>query len=122
MQMTDRPATDIRKVLPGLFLALLLAMLDSTIVSTALPTISGDLGSFHLLSWVVVAYLLTSTVTSPLWGNLSDLFGRKQGKFLGVGERNRGTCVRLNGRAGQWPSVSRPAEPSGGRIVRPARR
>lgn len=77
MQTIDQPATDLRKVLPGLLLALLLAMLDSTIVSAALPTISGDLGGFHLLSWVVVAYLLTSTVTTPLWGKLSDLFGRK---------------------------------------------
>lgn len=77
MQSTNSSTTQINRVLPGLLLALLLAMLDSTIVSAALPTIAGDLGGFHLLSWVVVAYLLTSTVSTPLWGKLSDLFGRK---------------------------------------------
>jgi EmrB/QacA subfamily drug resistance transporter len=55
----------------------LLASLDQTIVSTALPTIVGDLGGIEHLSWVVTAYLLTSTVVSPLYGKLGDLYGRK---------------------------------------------
>src|SRR6187397_2547325 len=62
----------------GLLLAMLLASLDQTIVSTALPTIVGDLGGLDRLSWVVTAYLLAATVTIPLWGRASDLFGRKR--------------------------------------------
>jgi EmrB/QacA subfamily drug resistance transporter len=61
----------------GLLLAMLLASLDQTIVATALPTIVGDLGGLDQLSWVVTAYLLGATVTMPLWGRASDLYGRK---------------------------------------------
>src|ERR1700704_3753287 len=69
--------TSIRAVLGALFLALLLAALDQTIVSTALPTIVGELGGLTHLSWVVTAYLLSSTVVTPLYGKLGDLHGRK---------------------------------------------
>src|SRR3954468_20458729 len=62
----------------GLLLAMLLASLDQTIVSTALPTIVGDLGGIDRLAWVVTAYMLAATVTIPLWGRLSDLYGRKR--------------------------------------------
>src|SRR5689334_25082180 len=55
----------------------LLAALDQTIVATALPTIAGDLHGLSHLSWVVTAYLLASTVSTPLWGKLGDLYGRK---------------------------------------------
>src|SRR5438874_178713 len=55
----------------------LLAALDQTIVATALPTIVGDLGGLSHLSWVVTAYLLTSTISVPLYGKISDLYGRK---------------------------------------------
>src|SRR6476661_3510740 len=58
-------------------LVALLASLDQTIVSTALPTIVGDLGGVEHLSWVVTAYLLASTVVTPLYGKLGDLYGRK---------------------------------------------
>jgi len=58
-------------------LAMVLASLDQTIVSTALPTIVGELGGLKSLSWVVTAYLLTSTVSTPLYGKLGDLYGRK---------------------------------------------
>ena len=57
---------------------LLLAALDQTIVSTALPTIVGDLGGISHLSWVVTAYLLAATITGPLYGKLGDLYGRKK--------------------------------------------
>jgi len=57
---------------------MLLASLDQTIVSTALPTIVGDLGGLAQLSWVVTAYLLASTASTPLWGKLGDLYGRKR--------------------------------------------
>src|ERR1700753_2938742 len=64
-------------VMGGLMLVILLASLDQTIVSTALPTIVGDLGGLEHLSWVVTAYLLAVTVVTPLYGKLGDLFGRK---------------------------------------------
>jgi EmrB/QacA subfamily drug resistance transporter len=78
---TEKSTSDIRTVLPGLLLAMLLAMLDATIVSTALPAVVGDLGGFDQLSWVVAAYLLTSTVSTPVWGKLGDQYGRK-GLFI----------------------------------------
>src|SRR6476619_4315711 len=58
-------------------LVMLLASLDQTIVSTALPTIVGDLGGLTHLSWVVTAYLLAVTVVTPIYGKLGDLYGRK---------------------------------------------
>ncbi|HEX7122797.1 MAG TPA: MDR family MFS transporter [Gemmatimonadaceae bacterium] len=61
----------------GLMLALLLAALDSTIVSTALPTIVGELGGLERLAWVVTAYLLGNTIVTPLYGKLGDLHGRR---------------------------------------------
>jgi EmrB/QacA subfamily drug resistance transporter len=64
-------------VFSGLMLGMLLAALDQTIVATALPTIVGDLGGLDHLSWVVTAYLLTSTASTPLYGKVSDLVGRK---------------------------------------------
>jgi EmrB/QacA subfamily drug resistance transporter len=67
----------VRLIFGALMLVLLLASLDQTIVSTALPTIVGDLGGLSKLSWVVTAYLLTATVVGPLYGKLGDLYGRK---------------------------------------------
>src|ERR687887_1047430 len=74
------PATDRRSVLlvvSGLMLVMLLASLDQTIVSTALPTIVSELGGLEHLSWVVTAYLLAVTAVTPLYGKLGDLYGRK---------------------------------------------
>src|SRR6266568_5423044 len=64
-------------VFVALALGMFLAALDQTIVSTALPTIVGDLGGLQHLSWVVTAYLLASTITGPLYGKFGDLYGRK---------------------------------------------
>src|SRR6187431_1424031 len=76
---TDRSeqAPRVRLIFGALMLVLLLASLDQTIVSTALPTIVGDLGGIEHLSWVVTAYLLASTVVGPLYGKLGDLYGRR---------------------------------------------
>ena len=74
--MTESPQR-VRLIFGALMLVLLLAALDQTIVSTALPTIVGDLGGLDHLSWVVTAYLLTATVSGPLYGKLGDLYGRK---------------------------------------------
>ena len=62
----------------GLMLGLFLATLDQTIVGVALPTIVGEFHRADLLSWVITAYLLTSTISTPLFGKASDLFGRKR--------------------------------------------
>ncbi|MFI7642090.1 MDR family MFS transporter [Nonomuraea sp. NPDC049400] len=66
----------------GLMLGMFLAMLDGLIVGTALPTITGELGGVDRLSWVVTAYLLATAATTPIWGKLGDLYGRK-GMFMG---------------------------------------
>ncbi|MEA2754248.1 MAG: hypothetical protein QOJ54_537 [Aliidongia sp.] len=73
-----------RLVFAGLLLALTLAALDQNIVGTALPRIVGDLGGLAHLSWVVTAFLLTSTATTPLYGKLSDMKGRKPLFFVAI--------------------------------------
>jgi MFS family permease len=65
-------------IIGALMTGMLLAALDQTIVATALPTIVGDLGGASHLSWVVTAYLLASTASTPLWGKLGDMYGRKR--------------------------------------------
>ncbi|HEX3488413.1 MAG TPA: MDR family MFS transporter [Streptosporangiaceae bacterium] len=72
-----RPRGGLLIIYTALMLAILLAALDQTIVSTALPTIVGDLGGLSHLSWVVTAYLLATTASTPLWGKLGDQYGRK---------------------------------------------
>ncbi len=74
---SNQNQASIRAVFGALFLALWLAALDQTVVSTALPTMVADLGGLSYLSWVVTAYLLTSTVAGPLYGKFGDLYGRK---------------------------------------------
>jgi EmrB/QacA subfamily drug resistance transporter len=73
-----RPRREILVVFAALMLAVLLAALDSTIVATALPTITAELGGLDQLSWVVTGYLLASTISTPLYGKLGDLYGRKR--------------------------------------------
>src|SRR5438067_2458466 len=62
-----------------------MAAMEMTVVSTAMPTVVGDLGGIHFYSWVFTAYLLTSTVTVPLYGKLADLYGRKPVLLFGIG-------------------------------------
>jgi len=69
---------ELRTVIAGLMLALMLASLDQNIVGTALPRIVGDLGGLSHLSWVVTAFVLTSTISTPLYGKLSDMYGRRR--------------------------------------------
>ncbi|MER5889192.1 MDR family MFS transporter [Streptomyces sp. NPDC001941] len=68
----------VRVVLLALMIAMLLAMLDNMIVGTAMPTIVGELGGLEHLSWVVTAYTLATAASTPIWGKLGDMFGRKQ--------------------------------------------
>ncbi|WP_435864415.1 DHA2 family efflux MFS transporter permease subunit [Streptomyces phaeochromogenes] len=74
----EHPKGGVLVSIGALLLGLLLAALDQTIVSTALPTIVSDLGGLDHLSWVVTAYLLASTAATPLWGKLGDQYGRKK--------------------------------------------
>ncbi|WP_329104166.1 MFS transporter [Micromonospora sp. NBC_01699] len=74
-QAVARP--NIRVVLAGLMIAMMLAMLDNMIVSTALPRIVGEFGGLNHFTWVVTAYVLGTTVSTPIWGKLGDLYGRK---------------------------------------------
>jgi EmrB/QacA subfamily drug resistance transporter len=82
---TQAPLTGraLTTVFAALMLGMFLAALDQTIVSTALPTIVGDLGGLNHLSWVVTSYLLASTVSTPIYGKLGDMYGRKP-VFLGA--------------------------------------
>ena len=64
-------------VMGGLMVGMFLSALDQSIVGTALPRITSDLGGLDKLSWVVTAYLLTATASTPLWGKISDLYGRR---------------------------------------------
>ena len=73
--MTPR---EVRQILLGVLLTMFLAALDQTIVAPALPTIARDLHGFDSVSWVVTAYLLSATATTPILGKLSDLYGRRK--------------------------------------------
>lgn len=78
------PARRRRWILAALMFTMMLAAMDTTIVSTAIPQIVGDLGGFSLFSWVFSIYLLAQTVTIPIYGKLSDLFGRKPVLIVGT--------------------------------------
>ena len=77
-QRNDHRGGRIALIMSALMLTVLLSALDQTIVSTALPTIVSDLGGLNHLSWVITAYLLAVTASTPLWGKLGDQFGRKK--------------------------------------------
>jgi EmrB/QacA subfamily drug resistance transporter len=74
----ERTHAEIMVIITALMLAMLLAALDQTIVSTALPRIASDLHGLSKYSWVATAYLLTSAISTPLYGKISDMFGRKK--------------------------------------------
>ena len=77
-QSADAPeAQSVGLIIGAVAVTLLLASLGQTIVSTALPTIVSELGGLDHLTWVVIAYLLSSTVVAPIYGKLGDLYGRK---------------------------------------------
>ncbi|MBE3596550.1 MAG: MFS transporter [Hydrogenibacillus sp.] len=79
IQMTHRPI-----VLAAVMLGMFMAAVESTIVSTAMPTIVGDLGGFQWMSWVFSGFMLAQAITTPIFGKLSDLFGRKAVYTVGV--------------------------------------
>jgi len=77
----DSPAalttTQMRWLMAGLLLGLFLSSTEQSVVATALPTMAGELGAANRIAWVVTAYLLTSTIVTPLYGKMSDLYGRR---------------------------------------------
>src|SRR6478735_9825949 len=86
-------SVDVRRIFYGLMLAMFLSALNQTIVATALPTIGRDFGDFENLSWVIIAYLLSSTVVSPLYGKLSDIHGRRAMMLWAIGFFIAGSVV-----------------------------
>jgi EmrB/QacA subfamily drug resistance transporter len=80
-----KEAANRRTVLTGALLAMMLAALDSSIVNTALPRMVADLGGLTHLSWVVTAFMLSSTITTPLYGKLSDTHGRRAMFAVSIG-------------------------------------
>lgn len=74
---TEPQPRSVRVVLLALMIAMLLAMLDNMIIGTAMPTIVGELGGLEHLSWVVTAYTLATAASTPIWGKLGDMYGRK---------------------------------------------
>jgi EmrB/QacA subfamily drug resistance transporter len=80
----DLPQRQKMEILFAVLLALFLGALDQTIVAVALPTIVTDLGGYSLLTWTITIYLLTSTITVPFYGKLSDLYGRKPMLMIGI--------------------------------------
>jgi EmrB/QacA subfamily drug resistance transporter len=84
---------DLRRIFYGLMLAMFLSALNQTIAATALPTIGRQLGDFENLSWVIIAYLLSSTVVSPLYGKLSDIHGRRTMMLVAIGLFVAGSAV-----------------------------
>ncbi len=80
-------ATDWRTnlTITGVALGIFMAALESTIVGTAMPTVVATLGGIKLYSWVAVAYILTSTIMTPIWGKMADLIGRRPAFFGGMG-------------------------------------
>ena len=78
--------SDVKVIIAGLLMAMLLAALDQTIVATAMPTIARDLGDAEHLPWIVTAYLLAATATTPLYGKLSDTHGRRVMLLISIGD------------------------------------
>src|SRR5262245_1267779 len=73
-----------RAITAGLLLGMTLGALEATVVGTAMPTVIATLGGLAHYSWVFSAYLLASTATVPIWGRLSDLYGRRRIYLLGI--------------------------------------
>jgi len=92
-----------RRALAGVMLSTFLAAMESTVVATAMPTVVASLGGLEIYSWVFSGFLLTSTVTMPLWGRLSDLFGRRRTYLTGLAIFLAGSA--LSGAARDMPAL-----------------
>ena len=112
--MPVAPQKSSKLILWAVAIMLLLASLDQTIVSTALPTIVADLGGVDHLSWVVTSYLLTSTIVAPLYGKLGDLYGRKLMMQISVTLFLIGSCLAGFSQSMTFLIISRAIQGLGG--------
>ena len=79
------PDADRMRIVTGVLICMLLAALDQTIVAPVIPTMGATLGNASYISWIVSAYFLTATATTPLYGKISDIYGRRPTLFTAVG-------------------------------------
>jgi EmrB/QacA subfamily drug resistance transporter len=114
MTQTDLTPRQIRVIMAGPLVAMFLAALDQTIVAPALPTIARDLGSFADLSWVITAYLLASTATTPIFGKLSDLYGRRTLLLVSIGIFILGSIACALAPSMLWLVIARAVQGIGG--------
>ncbi len=104
----------IRLVFTGLAVTILLASLDQTIMSSALPTIVGELGGVEDLSWVITAYILAATIVMPVYGRLGDLIGRKSMFLSAIGIFLVGSVVAGSASSMEWLIAGRFVQGLGG--------
>jgi MFS family permease len=71
-------------IFPSIMLPMFLAVADQTIVATALPAIASSLGNVEQISWIVISYLLATTIAAPIYGRLGDVFGRRLVMYVGL--------------------------------------
>jgi len=101
-------------IFPSVVLPVFLAIVDQTIVATALPGIAGDLGHVESVAWVVIAYLIAVTISSPVYGRLGDMLGRRRLMFVAL------VIFQPEGLAGWAARLRRPSRRLGARAPGPA--
>src|SRR5215208_4398017 len=109
----------VRAIVVGLMLAMFLAALNQTIVATAMPTIGRQFDDFENLSWIVTAYLLTSTAVAPLYGKLSDIWGRRAMILAAIGLFIAGSAVAAAAPDMTWLILGRGLQGIGGGGILP---
>ena len=114
MTQIDLTPRQIRVIMACPLVAMFLSALDQTIVAPALPTIARDLGSFADLSWVITAYLLASTATTPIFGKLSDLYGRRNLLLISIGIFILGSIACARAPSMLWLVIARAVQGIGG--------
>src|SRR3954447_5182705 len=105
---------EIHKIFYGLMLGGFLSAVNQTIVASALPTIGRELNDFNNLSWVIISYLLSSTVVSPLYGKLSDIHGRRAMMLVGIGLFIAGSALCAVAPSMAWLIAGRTLQGIGG--------
>src|SRR6185369_13412316 len=110
---------EVKKIFFGLMLAAFLAALNQTIIATALPTIGRYFGDFENLSWIVTAYLLTSTAVAPLYGKLSDIWGRRAMILAAIGLFVAGSAAAAAAPDMIWLIIGRGLQGIGGGGILP---
>ncbi|NIH71838.1 MDR family MFS transporter [Auritidibacter ignavus] len=110
----DSGTTSVIMVFIGLMITMLLASMNQTVLSTALPTIVGELGGVDQMTWVITSYILATTIAMPIFGQISDIFGRKPLLFFAIGLFVAGSLVGGLAQSIEWLIVSRTVQGIGG--------